>query len=136
MTLKKVQTGSSFPFLLPQEASFCKTATVYLAPREMEVKDYNSEDKIKKTVVDIEMSKLPDREFYEKLELDEEMIQRRLESKIRTWSMNGRSLNFLIDKLGDQEDKWPAQKLELEVEKVMISGKKKNVIYPKGAVEE
>ena len=127
MTLKKVQT-TSFPFLLPLEAEENKSGKIKFEPREIETK-YNAHQ----TVVEVEIKPLSKTD-YKGLDLDDKQIQARLESNIRTWVMNGKSLNKCIDDFGDDESEWIDKIVSWEIESMIVQGEKKRVIFAKGAV--
>lgn len=52
----------------------------------------------------------------------------------KTWVINNKSKNYLIDTLGADETKWNGQKVELEIVKMGTPSGLKDVIYAKGAV--
>jgi len=136
MTLQKVKTGNTYPFLIPMEAQASPKVIVKFSPRTAEMKDFNTGEKVPKTVVEVELQAKFKKSDYETTDLEDDNIEQRLSDPVRTWIMNGRSLNHLIDTFGENEEKWVGQTIELEVLKQIVKGKKRQVIYAKGSVQE
>lgn len=51
-----------------------------------------------------------------------------------TWTPNGKSINFLIKKHGDQSEKWDGVKLKMVSVKQGTPQGIRDVLYPEGAI--
>lgn len=49
------------------------------------------------------------------------------------WFSNDRSARFLVEKFGNDENKWIGKKIEIVVKEQVIQGEDREVIYAKGA---
>jgi hypothetical protein len=56
-------------------------------------------------------------------------------AKKYVWFMNNKSATKAISLLGQNEEKWIGKTIEIEVLDQVVSGKRKKVVYVKGAVE-
>lgn len=52
---------------------------------------------------------------------------------IRTWIMNRKTSNYLIDLLGEDEENWTGKKVDLELVRMSTPNGLKDVIFAKGA---
>ena len=129
MTLQKAKIGTfeSRPYFLVEEALLNESVIVRSIPKYVTLKKTGEQ----KMVIDIEIAKKP-KEYSE----DIEDLKERKESNLRVWFMNKTSSNQAIDLLGDNEDKWIGKTLPIEILTQMIDGKKRKVVYVKGANEE
>ena len=131
MALTKVKLGTfeSHPFFIMTEAKLNEKVKVVAEPRMVEVKKYQSNDTEEKLFVDIAIKEKPDYS-----DLDDSTD--RDKDDIRVWSMNASSRNQAIDLLGANETEWKGESLPVEVLTQVISGKKKKIIYVRGAVKD
>lgn len=131
MTLKKVKLGTfeSHPFFHLQEAKVNDKVKIVEKPRMVEVKKFNSNDTEEKLFVDVKITEKPDYAEFDDSEA-------RDKDDVRVWSMNNSSRNEAIELLGENEDKWKGETLPVEVLSQVISGKKKKIVYVRGAVKE
>lgn len=132
--LEKVEMATmGSPFLVPIEVEVNDyKITLIGEPRQIKTKYKDgSEEKGLQWVCDCVIKTLPNPNQLRPYKYKDQ--DKRLVDKSRTYSINDKSFNALVDQLGKDSTKWNNQVITLEVLSQPVNEVMKDIIYVKGA---